>query len=292
MFFRNLLLFTALFTMIFTPGLLFAAHTITVAKVSAAPAIDGADGDAAWGNSQPYTIRDRRLGVDITLKAVYTDDSIFFLVRFPDPEENRLHKPWVWNKDLEVYQIGPQREDTFAFKWSMSGQKVNLSNFSDDDYTADVWYWKANRTDPAGFADDKMHVLSSEAGKKSKSLVSASGKQRYLLRLGDKGKSAQKKRILTDYQGDVQDQYTSQVPEGSKADVPTKGVWKRGEWTVEFGRKLKTGYTDDVQFEPSTGKTYLFGISIAGLYGEEVDESKPHPYGQGRISDPLYLKFR
>ncbi|UCF31102.1 MAG: hypothetical protein JSV26_01365 [bacterium] len=289
---RYLLIGIALFYLVFAPGPATAAHTIEAGKVKAPPTIDGIDNEATWRDARSFTIRDERLGVDIHLKAAYTDDSIFFLVRFPDQTEDRLHKPWVWNKALEVYEIGPQREDTFTFKWNMADGTVDLSNFSDDDYTADVWYWKANRTDPAGFADDKMHILSSEAAKKSNSLVSAKGRQRYLLRLGDKGAAAQKKRILTDYQGDVQDQFTSQTPDGSRGDIRAKGAWSKGEWTVEFARKLQTGHDDDVQFDASPGKSYLFGISIAGLYGEDVDPSKPHPYGQGRISDPLYLKFR
>ena len=31
---------------------------------------------------------------------------------------------------------------------------MNLSAFSDADYRADVWYWKANRSNLAGYADD------------------------------------------------------------------------------------------------------------------------------------------
>ena len=273
-------------------GSVLAATTVTSAKVAQAPAVDGSGADPVWKSAKTYTIRDQRLDVDVTLKSVYTADSIYFLVSFPDAAEDRLHKPWVWSKDLEVYQIGPQREDTFAFKWDMTGKKVDLSNFSDDDYRADVWYWKANRTDPAGYSDDKMHILSSEAAKKSKALASSSGRQRYLLRLGDQGTPAQKKQLLTDYKGDIQDQYISQQPDGSRADILAQGVWKGGTWTVEFGRKLDTGSDDDIQFDAGSGKSYRFGISVTGLYGEEINRSKPHPYGQGRISDPLDLSFQ
>lgn len=289
---RKTILTVLLILFLITPGLTYADQTVEAFKVKGAPVIDGEGDDGAWKSARTYTIRDQRLDVDITLKAVRSDDALFFLVSFPDEEESRLHKPWVWNKDLEVYQFGPQREDTFTFKWNMSGKKINLSNFSDDDYRADVWYWKANRTDPAGFADDKMHILSSEAAKKSNSIVSKSGKQRHLLRLGDKGRPAQDKRLLTEYQGDVLDQFVSQAPDGSKADVRAKGIWKDGRWTVEFERKLDTGNDDDVRFESTPGKKYLFGVSIAGLYAEEIDTAKKHPYGQGRISEPLYLVLK
>lgn len=269
-----------------------AARTVYAVKTAEVPSIDGDGGEAAWAAAGEETIRDARLGVDIRLKALHTGQEIFFLVSFPDAGEDRLHKPWDWNKDLEAYQIGHQREDTSVFKWSMSGNSVDLSNFSDDDYRADVWYWKANRTDPAGFADDKSHILSGEEGKKSLKLTSRSRKTRYLVRLGDAGTSAQEKLLLTDYQGDVHDQYASRRPDGSRADVRARGVWKNGRWTVEFARRLDTGNDDDIRLDPGNAAGYLLGVSIAGLYGEPVDEGRPHPYGQGRISEPLNLKFR
>jgi hypothetical protein len=267
------------------------AQNLTVLKAAQAPTIDGSGDDAAWGAAKSITVSDARNKDTVTLKAVVSGDMVYFLVSYPDAEENNLHKPWVWDKEMSVYKLGPQREDGFTFKWNMEPAEVDLSNFSDDSYTADVWYWKAGRTNPAGYADDKSHVLADEPGKKAKTMKTASGKTKYLMRIGDAGTPAQKKRLLTDYQGDVQDQYESQKPEGSRADVIAKGVWKDGSWTVEFGRKLETGNSDDVRLAASPGSRYLFGVSIFGLYGEDVDDSKAHLYGQGRLSEKLYLVF-
>jgi hypothetical protein len=269
-----------------------AAQTITAAKVSAAPVLDGSGGDAAWKAATAYTIHDERMDVDITLQAAYSGDMVFFLVQYPDATESRLHKPWVWDKKVEAYQIGPQREDTFIFKWNMEDKEVDLSNFSDNDYTADLWYWKANRTDLAGYSDDKTQVFASKPGKKAGEITSKSGKKRYLMRLGDKGKSAQKKIMLTEYKGDINDQFESRQPEGSRADVRAKGVWKNGAWTIEYARKLDTGHDDDAQFDPGSGKKYLFGVSIKSVYGEAFDDTKNNVYGQGRISEPLHLTFQ
>jgi hypothetical protein len=269
-----------------------ASQIITSVKVKTAPVIDGLSTDPAWKTSHAIKVKDKRTGGEITIKSVYTDSMVFFLVRYPDATEDRLHKPWVWDKELKAYKIGPQREDTFVFKWNMEAKDVDLSNFSDDSYTADIWYWKANRTDPAGYADDKMHVLASNPGKKALEITSKKGAKRYLMRLGDEGKPAQKKRILTEYKGEIMDQYISTKPDGSRADVLAKGVWKDGYWTIEFGRNLNTGHPDDVQFKPSSDRKYQFGVSIAGLYGEPVDIAKPHWYGQGRISEMLYLVFK
>jgi hypothetical protein len=284
--------FAVIAAILIASGTALSAQTIVAAKVSAPPIADGSASDSAWKSAGAITVKDARTGGDITLKTVYTDDQIFFLVTYPDKTEDRLHKPWVWDKALKAYSMGPQREDTFNFKWNMESREVDLSDFSDDTYTSDVWYWKANRSDPAGYADDKIHTQSSTAGKKSQELISTSNKKRYLTREGDEGEASEKKRLMTDYAGDVVDQHISVTPTGSRADIKAKGIWKDGFWTIEFARKLNTGHADDVQFSPSAGKKYLFGVAIPGLYGEPIDKTAPHWYGQGRISENLYLVFK
>jgi hypothetical protein len=282
----------ALFSVIFISQTAFSSQTIVASKVVSDPVLDGSPDDAVWKSAAKYTIKDNRSGDNITLKAIYTKDKVSFLVTYPDSSANIQHKPLVWDKETMIYKPGPQREDGFAFKWNMEDTDVNLSNFSDDNYIADIWYWKAARTNPAGYADDKMHNLASITGKKAAELTSKKGKKRYLMRLSDKGKSASKKRILAEYQGDIVDQYVSQTPEGSRADVAAKGVWKDGHWTIELSRRLDTGNEDDIKFSTDSGKRYKFGVSIFGLYGNPEDSSKPHLYGQGRISEELYLVFK
>lgn len=285
-------IFGIILCIILFSGFAQSAQSLIAARVKQAPVIDGLSKDKAWESAKAITVRDKRVDVDVTIKTVYTKEMVFFLVRYPDSSEDRLHKPWVWNKEIEAYMLGPQREDTFTFKWNIGNKEVDLSNFSDDNYTADIWYYKANRTCPCGYADDKFHILSSTSGKKSKKLTSKTGKKRYLVRIADEGISCYKKRLLTSYQGELQNQYESRTPEHSRADIRAKGVWKNEYWTIEFGRKLNTGHADDIRFDPVSGKKYQFGISIAGLYGEVVDKTKPHWYGQGRISETLYLVFQ
>jgi len=287
-----LLFFLIVITILSLVKVTHAAQDIVSGRVSSAPTLDGSDSDPAWSTANIYKIKDKRTGSDITLKAVYSGDMLYFLIKYPDATKDDLHKAWVWNKELEVYEIGPAREDTFFFKWNMMDKKVDLSNFADNDYIADVWYWKAHRTNPSGYADDKSHVLSAEPGKKAKKQISRTGKTMYLMRLGDAGKPAQAKQVLVDYQGDVVPQYTPVEPEGSRADVKAKGVWNNGSWIIEFARKFNTGYDDDVQLDPGSGKKYLFGVSIKSSYGEAFNDTLPNLYGQGRLSDPLYLVFR
>lgn len=269
-------------------------------RTSTPPVVDGDSSDAIWRQARPVLINDQSSGETIVLTSVYTESDIYFLVQYPDKAENPLHKPWMWDQAANAYLEGPHREDTFVFKWNMLDTDVDLSAFSDDDYRADVWYWKANRSNPAGYADDKMHILSSkdnDAGKKLKEsevdqstrLLSVSGKQRFLTRVADQGASAHTTFKPTSKEAPVLDHYPAATPGGSRADVRTKGSWQGGFWFVEFRRKLTTGHDDDVQFVPP--RPVLFGVSIFSLYGNKLDTQSPNLYGMGRISPPLRLIF-
>lgn len=261
-------------------------------KVEQAPVIDGVGQDVVWTTVKPHIVKDSASGKNILVRSVYTEHQVFFLVQFPDAAQNFLHKPWIWNDSEKKYETGPHREDTFVFKWNMMENDVDLSNFSDDTYRADVWYWKANRTNPAGFADDKTQVLADSPGKKSKEKTSVTGKPRHLSRLSDAGKPPYKEYTPTEYEGELVDAFPPATPEGSRADVHAKGQWNGGLWVVEFARALNTGYDDDLQFDPAAGNSYLFGVSIFSLYGERLETSTPNLYGMGRISGPLRLKFQ
>lgn len=290
--FRRMTLFSLMICLLPMANVAFAATDIPAVKVAKAPVLDGSAQDAAWLGVKPLVIADQASGKKILLRSVYTADQIFFLVQFPDAAQNFLHKPWVWNAADKKYAMGAHREDTFVFKWNMMDKEVDLSNYSDDSYRADVWYWKANRTNLAGFADDKTQVLADTPTKKSTEKVSITGRKRYLSRLSDAGKPPYKTYKPTAYEGDLVNAYPPGTPEGSRADVLAKGVWAGGFQTIEFARALNTGHDDDVQFDPATGKAYLFGISIFSLYGNPLDTATPNRYGMGRISKPLRLKFQ
>ncbi len=266
-------------------------QTLIAQKVDRPPALDGVADDSVWQSAGSVVTRDRIADLEITLKAVYTDDRIFFLVVFPDPDESGIHKAWIWDKKSESYKIGPEREDGFIFKWNIKSPRTDLSVYADAPYVADIWFWKAGRTDPMGFADDKIQTLGTTKRDRSKKLVSKSGKTTYLQRAGDKGASAYRNVIYIDYEGDRKPQYTHQLPGRSRADIRAKGIWADGEWTIEFGRKLNTGHEDDVQF--MVGKVYQFGVSRYEIAGRQPDPAVSQPlYGAGDVSENLFLKFR
>jgi hypothetical protein len=277
----------------FISGSLFCygKQTIVAQKVDEPPVIDGEPSDAVWDEAEAIVTHDKVADIDITLKAVWTDKEIFFLVSFPDADESRTHKSWVWDKEMEIYKMGPDREDVFVFKWNMEEQPVDLSIYADNPYRADIWFWKANRTDPRGFADDKMHILSPFYMEDAAKLTSKSGKTMYLLRKGDEGKSVYKTDLPPpEYETDAIPRFSFRTPTGSRADVRAKGVWREGRWTIEFGRALTTGNGDDIPFD--TTKSYWFGVSRY-----EIGARKPNPdilqplYGSGDVGEELRLVF-
>ncbi len=68
-------------------------------------------------------------------------------------------------------------------------------------------------------------------------------------------------------------------PTGSQADVRVAATWDNGRWTVEFKRKLVTGYADDVQFS-DLAKDYYYTISLTSHQGLI-----------GPLGNPALLKF-
>ena len=271
-------------------GRCYAEQTLIARKVNQDPVIDGVAAEKVWSKAEEITTHDKIADIDMTLKAVYTDEKIFFLASYPDKDESRMHRSWVWNKKTEEYDGGKDREDVFVLKWNMEDKPVDLSVLAANPYKADVWFWKACRTDPSGYADDKIQRLSPTHLKKAKEISRKFGKKMYLQRLGDNGNSAYKSTLHVDYKGDVIPRFAKRKPTLSRADIRAKGVWKAGRWTIEFGRKLNTGNQDDIPFNDKN--TYLFGVSRYEVAGREPEPDSEQPlYVSGDVGEKLTLKF-
>lgn len=256
-----------------------------------APTIDGDAGDPVWSRATPITTRDHIADIEITLRSVHTDDEVFILVQFPDPTENRTHKTLIWDDAEKRYRSGPQREDTFVFKWNMEPYPVDLSVSANKPYRADIWYWKAHRTDSTGYADDKVHMYGITDLKHATKVISKDGRRFYLYRTGDQGQAAYQSVMVDEYTEPQIPKFRFQEPTGSRADVRAKGTWKDGVWTIEFGRKLQTGHDDDVQFE--IPRTYRFGVSRYEIAGRKRNLKTEQPnHGAGEIGEHLTLVFR
>lgn len=284
------IVFNALLLLVMLSQQLIADQKIVAARVAQEPTIDGRADDPQWAQASTYTTQDKASGVDIRLRVAYSKTRIFFLIQYGDADESRSHKPWIWNAKATTYELGNQREDTLILKWSMVGNQVDLSVYSDDGYTADLWFWKACRTDPAGYADDKFQQLFFEPTPKTNPVTSRTGRSAYLLRRGDTGQSAYKPLIYIDYIGEKVDQFQHQKPTGSRADIQARGRWQNDRWTIELARELDTGHEDDIRFNPA--ETYLFGISCFEVAGRQPDPSLTQPlYGSGDTGERLFLVF-
>lgn len=267
-----------------------AAQVMNAVKINEVPVIDGQGSDAAWSLPDPVVVKDAVANIEIMLKAVYTSDKIFFLVQFPDPDENRYHKRMKWDQKLGLYKTGPEREDTFVFKWNMERSSCDLTLKADKSYRADIWYWKAFRTDSTGHADDKMHIYTDRPMKKGIKVHIHQSRFFSLTRPPDQGNAAYNAITYESFTSDAVDKFTIQHPSGSRADIKAKGMWREGRWTIEFGRKLKTGHRDDVQF--TIDRQYEFGVSRYEIAGKKKNPAVEQPlYGTGDVGRKLILNF-
>ena len=268
-----------------------AEQVVISYKVSQGPVVDGYTTEDVWKNVEPLKTFDQIAQLEIQIKSVYDDSTLYFLVSFPDKDESRQHRNWIWDKEKEIYEEGPKREDVFVFKWKLNDKTKDLSLSSDESYEADIWYWKARRTDPQGFADDKFQLLANYSTKGSYEVTSKTGNTMYLTRKGDAGSSSYKTKIFVDYEGDIIERYEIRQPQSSRADVKAKGAWSDGRWTIEFSRALVTGNNDDINFH-SLKKSYGFGVSRYEIAGRPPENSDQPLFGSGDISEMLALKFQ
>jgi len=254
---------------------------LQVQRVGQLPTIDGIV-DTQWDKAKKLISTDPISKVPITLRAQHDGDSIAILATYPDETENRNHRALLWNKETSRYKMGPTREDVLVLKWRLSNDNGQLTLSEDNPYQADVWFWKALRTDPVGFADDKRQIYSLQKLPKSKLMVSPSGQFFYLSRLGDKGKSSYKSALYHNNIGPQVPKYKHRQPTDSRADIQAKGQWKNGQWTIELKRKLDTGHTDDIKL--NIGASHDFAVSRYEVAGRKPEPSTEQPlYGSGEV---------
>jgi len=265
--------------------------TLLSIPVADAPVIDGKASEPFWDKAPAITTLDYSSQRPITLRSVHVNGEIFFLVTFPEEIPHETHKTWVWDAKEEVYREGPDREDVFIFKWSMSGNDVDLRLREPMPHRADIWFWTAHRGNWSGYANDKMQAISTtKLSPSARKIESARHGTLYFDRWPDAGKPPWDQKLFFEYKGAKLDQFAPRQPSGSRGDIRAKGVWSNGQWTIEFGRKLNTGHDDDVVFQH--GAAHLFAVAT---YAMALDT--PHPewsrplYRTGDAFDRLYLSL-
>ncbi len=266
-------------------------HGLLAVHTSRPPTIDGVADDPVWSDAPAIISRDPVAHIDIELRTAHDGEHLYLLARFPDATEDRQQKTLVWDPEEGRYRTGTEREDTLVLKWNMEPFPVDLTLTGDDEYLADLWFWKAHRTDPVGYADDKLQHYTRAAAERGTPRISKSGQTFYLFRDGDAGDSAYEILTYSDHVGDKAPKYKHRQPSGSRADIRAKGTWRDGVWTVEFQRKLVTGHSDDLQLV--RGGRYQFGVSRYEIAGRDIEPANATSmYGTGEIGPLLKLRIQ
>jgi ethylbenzene dehydrogenase len=294
----------------FTTGEAMGAskQTLTAVRTKSAPAgLDAVIWEKAKRLIVPFEGKERFAGkkASVTTKAVYTDDSIYFLFKWKDPTLSVTKGAWKYdgskwshrkgNEDRIALLFEINRINNYATKGCAIVCHVSQGASSAKDgkfgtLTAaemgDLWHWKAARSDPAGFADDTW--LTKISGKKGgrkrdkgkggdqKNMTDDKSKPKFMLA---QGKTLAKNGILlashaveiTNYSdfkaGDVLTFRMPKTPSGSRGDIKAVSRYADGGWTVMLYRKLYTGNEDDTAFNPR--KKYNFTMALFNDSGDE-----------------------
>lgn len=258
--------------------------------------------------------------IELKAKSVYTKDEIFFSFEWPDKDKSMKKNAWKftggkWAKQkANEDRLGVIWEINRIDKFANKGCAVLCHNESKDNkewyYSvnskkekADLWHWKAVRSNPVGYLEDGYVIANpSKEPEKGRKRDAGSGTKAKNNRTKDKSKPAYMQdpakkasiegSLLVAEAVKIEDHSKfkegDEIPgymltpawKGSFADVKTTGVWENGKWTVFMSRKLDTQYEDDVQY--NTRKKYPFAIAVFDNSGAE------HSYN----SEPLKLQFK
>ena len=292
-------------------------------KVKSAP---GDAGSSTWNQAKEAKIvltgAGKFEGQDIELKtkSVYTKDEIFFRFEWPDEDKSMQKNAWKfsgdkWNKiKANEDRLGIVFEINRINKFATKGCAVLCHNESKNEKEwyfavssskekADMWHWKAVRSNPVGYAEDGYVTFNaSQKPEKGRKRDAGSGTKAKSNRTKDKSKPshmqdpsksasipgtllvAQAVEIKNNSifkEGDELPGYMLHTEwKDSFADVKTKGVWQNGKWTLVMSRKLNTEYDDDVKF--NTRKKYPFSLAV-------FDNSGGH---DSYNAEPLKLQFK
>ncbi len=149
--------------------------------VASAPTLDGVADEAFWADAEDFVVDvDGGFGgyeTKVNIKAVYTADSVYFLVSYADPTDSFFRSPWQKQEDGTWKQIkdpddkggdnNVTYEDKFSFIWPINnsipkfetkgcytachaGENSDIKPYGNK-YTSaegelgDIWHWKSVR---------------------------------------------------------------------------------------------------------------------------------------------------
>ncbi len=180
---------------------------LVAVKVTAPPTLDGTV-DAVWGQAREVVIPVSgganlpNGSSTVRVKALYTADTVYFLVTWTDPTQSVRRAPFqkqadgTWKQLVDPNDKGGDNnlyyEDKLAIIWNMSvrgfeqsgcfglchagepGKAFGNKYTANPGEIADIWHWKGVRTGPVGQVDDQYvdstrfdAQTAREAGRKS-----------------------------------------------------------------------------------------------------------------------------
>jgi hypothetical protein len=283
------IIFTLANTTVVAQGNSLSAFTTT-----ATITLDGDDSEAAWDIADSLALSDvDGSGVDVTLKALHDDNYLYMYATWTDATESNTRNGWTYNGATWTNVGG--NEDRMNFAWSIGGADIVCGHDpAGDDSTVlfDVWHWKATRTGPDGWADDKYwdgtgrHADAKTAGGYSDNSVVAQGADGAAITTALGNSSAVAAFSVDDrpfwnvtgaeitWTAGVNatpltnfiSGYKTVLPTGSRGDVHTGSQYDGSAWHVEYSRALTTGNNDDITF--GVGSTHTFYLSLHDNAGD------------------------
>jgi hypothetical protein len=263
--------------------------------------LDGDMSEAVWDNADSVVMTNiGSSGVDVTVYSKQNGTHFFLFASWTDSTMDNIRKQWEFNSTH--WENNGFNEDRITFFWSNSSISPRCGHYvSSPNVTAgfqgDVWHWKATRSDPAGWADDKYFDgtgrhsdAKTSGGYKDNSVVAqmismgnTSGEITSVLnnnsavsafKAGDLPYWDASGSVITWVSGanttvltDIIGGQPTTLPTGSRGDVMVGSNYGSGQWSVEYVRKLDTGHlNDDVMF--AEGSTYMFAVAVHNKSGD------------------------
>ncbi|UCE09412.1 MAG: hypothetical protein JSW61_10615 [Candidatus Thorarchaeota archaeon] len=257
--------------------------------------LDGQATESFWATSDQIVITDiDGSGYDVIVKAANNGSHIFVYATWNDPYANNTRKGWSFNGTDWENVGGNEDRIEFAFANGSANMVCGHNPGTADSMLFDIWHWKASRTDPAGWADDKywdgsgrQSDAKTAGGYKDNSVVvqadnasaitSALGNSSVVAAFGDDDRpfwdnngveiswsNGENATPLSDFIAG----YKTDVPTGSRGDVLTGSMHNGTSWQVEFLRALDTTHSaDDITF--TNGVAVPFFLAIHDNSGDD-----------------------
>ena len=224
-----------------------AADFVRAVRLDAPLVVDGL-ADRGWDAAPETTVPLEGSGGPSAcrVRAAVVHGSLHLLLRWEDATEDRAHRPWVRDA-AGAWTAAGDLEDQASVAFPLEGP-FTADMTSPVEALWDVWHWKAFRTDPAGYAQDRVHRMSlSDPGGKRHEERLPDGRTLFIVRPEDAGDPVTQTLAapLDEAAAGPAPQYRARRPTGSAADVAARGAWRDGVWTLELARALRTGHADD-----------------------------------------------